>query len=125
MSITYINAISDLPYAGPSHTTGERGRGCRAGTSAPILLRHLAGMSAGEADGTLADALRRVWFSEFCTGAASVAPDWMRGCAECREPFVAGDWREIFCGARCRNTAVKRRYRARLRVRRGAPRAEA
>ena len=126
LSAMSFNATTDQPNPGPTRTTGgRRGRGRRAGTSAPVLLRHLAGTTDGDADGTLPDALRRVWFDGFCAGAASVASDRVRRCAECGEPFVAGDRREIYCSPRCRNTALKRRYRWRLHARRGAPPAEA
>ena len=125
MGMTFIDAISDLSIAGPSRITGQRRRGRRAATSVSRLLRQLAGTRAGDADDIWTDALRRVWFHGFCTGAASVAPDRVRRCAHCGEPFVAGDRRAIYCGMRCRYTAVKRRYRARQRTRRGAPRAGA
>ena len=121
MGMTFIDAITDLPIAEPSRIMGQRRRGRRAATSASRLLRHLAGTRAGDADDIWTDALRRVWFHGFCTGAASVAPDRVRRGAHCGEPFVAGDRRAIYCRARCRNTAVKRRYRARLRTRRGTP----
>jgi hypothetical protein len=87
----------------------------RAGPS--VLLRSLAAAAVDLAGGALDEALRRVWFSGFCAGAASAAPDPVRRCARCGEAFVAGHGRAIYCGARCRNTALKRRYRARLRAR--------
>ncbi len=121
MSMTTTDALSDLPIAGPGHITGKRRRGRRAETSASRLLRQLAGTSGGGADGISTDALRRIWFDGFCAGAASVAPDRVRRCAGCGEPFVAGDRRALYCGVRCRNTAVKRRYRARLQARGSDP----
>ena len=60
--------------------------------------------------------MRAAWLSGFRAGAAAVAPDRVRRCAACAEPFVAADRRERYCGPRCRNRVMKRRYRARLRA---------
>lgn len=122
MRVMSCNAMTELTIDGPSRTTRRRGR--RPGTSAPTLLRHLAGWTTRGADGTLTDALRRVWSDGFCASAASIAPVRVWRCAECGEPFAAGDRRAIYGGARCRNTAVTRRYGRRLHARRGAPRGE-
>src|SRR5262249_12488386 len=40
-------------------------------------------------------------------------------CAACGRPGVGGAYQARYCSARCRNTAVKRAYRARLRRRNG------
>jgi endogenous inhibitor of DNA gyrase (YacG/DUF329 family) len=38
-------------------------------------------------------------------------------CDECGRPYVTGAYQARYCSARCRNTAVKRAYRGRLRRR--------
>lgn len=105
------------PACRPTHRRqAGRPRGSRR-TLPSVLLRSLAEANAAGVCEVASDALERVWYSGFCAGAASVAPDRVRRCANCDESFVAGHRREIYCGARCRNAAVKRRYRARLRAR--------
>jgi hypothetical protein len=59
---------------------------------------------------------RAAWLSGVWAGAAAVAPDRVRHCAACAERFLAVHRRAVYCGARCRNRVVKRRYRARLRA---------
>ena len=114
-----IDAMDYVTAAGAgqaerSRRAGGRSDGTRAQPSA--LLRSLAEARTAEANEVVADALERSWFSGFCAGAAAVAPARVRLCVSCNESFVARDTREIYCGPRCRNAMVKRRYRARLRA---------
>ena len=120
MDTNCIDAMDSVTAAGAGR--GERSRragGCSDGTRAQpsALLSSLAAANTAEAREVVADALERIWFSGFCAGAAAAAPARVRQCVRCDEPFVARDTREIYCGPRCRNAMVKRRYRARLRAR--------
>jgi hypothetical protein len=110
--------------AAPNEIAGTRRRGRPRGhaRSRPsVLLQSLVEATDGIGDGAIDEALRRIWLSGFYVGAASAAPERIKRCARCEEPFVARDTREIYCGPRCRNTVLKRRYRARLRARRAGP----
>lgn len=117
MHTTYSERTTGMTTPTTRETTAQRTRGRRRGAHTPILLHSLAAANAAGVHEVVIDALERLWFSGFCAGAASVAPDRVRRCVHCNEPFVAGHGREIYCKARCRNTAVKRRYRARVQAR--------
>src|SRR5262245_4278270 len=115
MTMTLGHAIGE-----PGRTAGPRRRSRRRGRTGPrppVPLRTLAAAVAPSDPGAVEESLRRVWISGFCAGAASVAPDRVKRCPSCGEPFVAGHLRAVYCGPRCRNTVMKRRYRARLRAR--------
>lgn len=119
-------AITQPTAAEPSQAPGPRRRGRppgRPGARArqSVLLSRLAGAVFETAEGAIEDALQRIWFSGFCAGVARAAPERVKRCANCGELFMAGNTRAIYCGPRCRNTVLKRRYRARLGARRAGP----
>lgn len=93
-----------------------RARTGKPGRRPAVPLRSLIG-AAPVAHRAFDDALHRIWLDGFCAGVATLAPGRVKLCARCGEPFVAGSPRDVYCGARCRNTMVKRRYRALLRAR--------
>jgi hypothetical protein len=70
--------------------------------------------------------LTRAWRAKSLLGAFA-AMAWLdltgRGriadCDECGRPYVSGAYQARYCSPRCRNTALKRAYRARLRRRNG------
>jgi hypothetical protein len=113
MSETTHARTGAAPGQGPRvRRASARPPGARRATPRHELVAAI--LAAGSAP---EGALRAAWLSGFWTGAATVAPDRVRRCAACAEPFVADHRREIYCGARCRNRVMQRRYRARVQAR--------
>jgi hypothetical protein len=105
---------------------GALGAARRGGTGHAGAERAFASLAAG-VQATLGvgpGGRERAWRTKSLLGAFAVmayldlAAGWrVVGCGVCGAPFAAGGYQTLYCSARCRNTAVKRAYRRRLRGR--------
>lgn len=115
MQTTYLEPISDRTSTAPRKTKASK----KPGRPPTVRLRSLTTTIEAVARDAFDDALHQIWFNGFCAGAASVAPGHEERCARCDEPFVGCAGSDTYYSSRCRYSMVKRRYRARLRLRRG------